>query len=1112
MKKIIKNNFKGIVLFTMFIAVILLSFQGNAYSAELLLDPGFESSAPNGTFPSSGKWSSAWYPTGAGAICTTTAAHSGSCGLWAYTQGLTSGLTWSGIYQEFAAFPGQTATGSAWIRTPFGQPWGTGSKACVRIEFLNSAGGIITYQDSSGVTISNSGWGNYIITTNSAPAGTVKVRYRCYLEKPNNGVTVQSIANFDDCSLTLSGQTQQPALYLSPAVIGFKKTETSKTFKIKNTGTGTLNWSALETKSWITNITPSSGSLASGSETTVTVTVLRSGLTEGNYKGLIRLTSNGGNQDLTVYMDMPIYTVPSQPSISYRDGYRLMLRKRLPNNVLDTARPYIIKGTAWSPVGIGSEGDITTRRNEFGNWYVADIQLMKEAGINTVYTFIDMWTDLRGIEVLDNLYKNGIMAIVTVDEDGSDNTIIITQVVNAYKNHPAILMWALGNEWNLWRPDRPLYYGHYSTLAAAANAMQANALQVKSLDANHVVASILGEINYPTQSDVNNIVNNICTAVDVWGANIYRGPEFYALFTEWNGISTKPLFLSEFGTDAFRNTVGQEDEVMQADFDHSLWLDLVQELSADDPSKVCLGGSVFEWNDEWWKVKAINGGSPSVHDNGGYYTDWNPIAHPDSFANEEWFGIVDINRKVRQSYNTFKEDFNNPMLDPIGKKIVYEGLPLQFVVTAFDPNSDPLTLTASGLPSGAVFNASTGNFSWTPNYTQAGTYFIHFEATDGVLNDSEDVEVKVENVLVFGTIYTKPGTVLVPLKDAIISVKNLARTTTYASAITDANGKFYVVATLPDNNYIIEISKASYELLWGMTILRNNQTLPLAMTLYPPAFAGMPDMVYVDENAPLVMTISATDQNNDKLSFSATNLPEGATLTDNNNNTANLSWTPDSGQQGNYNVSLEVTDGLLPTIATLAIEVKNVNIPPVMEPIADSVIYEGRVLALNLKAADSDVGDVLTFFSDILPNGAAFNGATGEFIWTPDFNQAGVYSITFKVEDGKGGEDVKIARITVINSSLYGKVLNEKTKAPIAGADIKILQGLKVIASCITNQDGGYVVAANLRGGRYIISISAQSYSSKIDMIKILENSSLNKNFLLNPRHKFVFPKLGQRR
>ena len=48
--------------------------------------------------------------------------------------------------------------------------------------------------------------------------------------------------------------------------------------------------------------------------------------------------------------------------------------------------------------------------------------------------------------------------------------------------------------------------------------MQANACLVKSLDADHPVASILGEINVPSLAEVYNIVSHSCTAVDVWGA------------------------------------------------------------------------------------------------------------------------------------------------------------------------------------------------------------------------------------------------------------------------------------------------------------------------------------------------------------------------------------------------------------------------------------------------------------------------------------------------------------------------------------------------------------------------------------------------------------------
>lgn len=645
-----------------------------SWAVELLGDPGFELSAPNGTFPDSGSWKKAWYPLNAGQVCTSTAAHTGRSGLWEYTAD-SGGLSWSGIYQQVQAAAGQKATGSAWVRTPpagLGGSWSNGSKACVRLEFLDQSGAQLTIHDSDCITAADSGWAPLTVTTPAAPAGTESVIFRCYVEKPNNGAAVKSVANFDDCSLTLS--EPQGRLSVSPEVVGIRNATQAAVFKLKNEGKASLGWSISESYEWITEAVPSTGALAPGESVTVNLKVSRAGLKGICRKGSLKISSNGGAKNVLVYMDLPGYSVPAKPSVTFTTGYQLVLKKRLLNGTLASAKPYAIKGVAWSPAGIGNPGDITSRRNAFRQWYVADIQLMKEAGINTVYTFIDMWPDFRGIEVLDNLYKNGIMAIITVDEDGTDNKVILEKVVQAYKNHPAILMWALGNEWNILRPDVRKFYKKYPTREEAAAAIQQNAMRIKELDKNHPIASILGEIkigggeNDQPLSETRNIVNNLCSAVDVWGANIYRGDNFGkeadSLFTQWASITPRPLFLSEFGTDAYKTTSnpkccpvsGAVDEQLQADWVQSLWREIVPNLSANAPGKVCLGGTIFEWNDEWWKSTT---GSPTRHDNSGFETTWNPFAHPDGFANEEYFGIVDINRHRRKVYSTIKTEFGN---------------------------------------------------------------------------------------------------------------------------------------------------------------------------------------------------------------------------------------------------------------------------------------------------------------------------------------------------------------------------------------------------------------------------------------------------------------------
>jgi enterochelin esterase-like enzyme len=83
---------------------------------------------------------------------------------------------------------------------------------------------------------------------------------------------------------------------------------------------------------------------------------------------------------------------------------------------------------------------------------------------------------------------------------------------------------------------------------------------------------------------------------------------------------------------------------------------------------------------------------------------------------------------------------------------VDENRELAFTVEATDFDGDPLTYSASGLPAGARFDPTTRQFSWTPDYTQAGEYTVTFTASDGdrpySLRTTKDVTIIVRNVTV----------------------------------------------------------------------------------------------------------------------------------------------------------------------------------------------------------------------------------------------------------------------------------------------------------------------------------------------------------------------------
>lgn len=95
----------------------------------------------------------------------------------------------------------------------------------------------------------------------------------------------------------------------------------------------------------------------------------------------------------------------------------------------------------------------------------------------------------------------------------------------------------------------------------------------------------------------------------------------------------------------------------------------------------------------------------------------------------------------------------NPRIVSPGNKTFTVGSLSSFTVMANDPGCYGVSLTATGLPSGASFSATgsgtntIGTFSWNPNIGQQGTYPIRFIATDlSAMSSSLIIRVYVRSI------------------------------------------------------------------------------------------------------------------------------------------------------------------------------------------------------------------------------------------------------------------------------------------------------------------------------------------------------------------------------
>ncbi len=86
-----------------------------------------------------------------------------------------------------------------------------------------------------------------------------------------------------------------------------------------------------------------------------------------------------------------------------------------------------------------------------------------------------------------------------------------------------------------------------------------------------------------------------------------------------------------------------------------------------------------------------------------------------------------------------------PVIDDIHAGTVYSNQEFSFTAHAVDPDGDPIEYSVTGLPWSADYelNSKTGDFSWKPLDGHAGTYYIPFTASDGLLKDTSTLVLRV---------------------------------------------------------------------------------------------------------------------------------------------------------------------------------------------------------------------------------------------------------------------------------------------------------------------------------------------------------------------------------
>ncbi|HEU4725156.1 MAG TPA: putative Ig domain-containing protein [Candidatus Eisenbacteria bacterium] len=337
-----------------------------------------------------------------------------------------------------------------------------------------------------------------------------------------------------------------------------------------------------------------------------------------------------------------------------------------------------------------------------------------------------------------------------------------------------------------------------------------------------------------------------------------------------------------------------------------------------------------------------------------------------------------------------------------------ENSAIAFNVTASDPDNTPiLSLSASGLPSGASFTVNaaktSGAFAWTPDYTQAGSHSVVFTAANA-LSASKTTVITVAN-LDRAPAVTAPATASGAEGSAIsfavtaadpdgepiasLTASPLPAGASFTPNASNTAGAFdWTPGFNQAGSYTVAFTAANALSGSASTVIDVSNSDRAPVVTAPATVAGV-------EGSPISFNVSAADPDGDLIaSLSALGLPAGASFTAAPGNTSGaFDWTPGFAEAGAYPIVFRASNALNGA-ATTTIQVGNANRAPLA---VDGGPYSGVAgfpVAFNGSASSDPDGDALTYAWDFGDGGSA-TGATPSHTYTV----GGQYSVILTVTD-----------------------------------------------------------------------------------------------------------------
>ena len=235
---------------------------------------------------------------------------------------------------------------------------------------------------------------------------------------------------------------------------------------------------------------------------------------------------------------------------------------------------------------------------------------------------------------------------------------------------------------------------------------------------------------HPDQQDLDNIpgetLSDVFNALSIWGNYIATNYPFYRWMTSTqigDYLSSRTGVLSAQwspGTNSLQITTAQPDDTVHIKCKSNQYIQTIS--TSGSTMTVTITGTPNNFQSSQYTVVRVSN---------DYFI--YPLGQK---------SLMPVKPATPFVYQNVTEPDSTPVLNGIGNQQAVVGQPLSFTISGADANNNPLTYSASNLPSGASFSSSTRTFTWTPS-TPGAYPGISFAVSDGATSSNEIISITV---------------------------------------------------------------------------------------------------------------------------------------------------------------------------------------------------------------------------------------------------------------------------------------------------------------------------------------------------------------------------------